>query len=37
MLVERAAMNEFRSLLRPFSTGGAMEHFDMRQEVTTDY
>ena len=23
------AVNEFRSLLRPFSAGGAMEHFNM--------
>ena len=23
------AMTEFRSLLKPFSTGGAMEHFKM--------
>lgn len=23
------AMTEFRSLLKPFSTGGAMEHFNM--------
>jgi hypothetical protein len=29
MLVERSAMLEFRSLLQPFSTGGAMEHFKL--------
>lgn len=33
---KNTAMNEFRSLVRPSSTGGAMEHFELNQPGAAD-